>query len=364
MIRPERVGAEVVEELQEGDVGRHRGQEGWRRAGPIEDATPRGTAGEPGVRVGAALDEAAGELEAGHRAGADRRRVARVVVAAVGLADPGQGVQRREARPLVVRVGPGVEQGGGQVEVAVLDRQDQRRGPPARPLGGRFLGLHRRIDVGPRPDQGERRVDSALADGEEQRREARGERGPEVGPGLEQLLDHGGVPLGRGPHQGGLAAAFAGVGVGLAGEQRSDRPGDARPRRDHQRGLAAREPRGGVGPGDEEEVDQRARAVRAGQRQGEDPVPVHRADLGPGIDEEPGRVEVVPPGGPVEGGHPVDLRLVRVVPPVEPGANPGPVAPLGEVGDRRFARRRRRSEQGEGQVGRGQGASHGGRSPR
>ena len=35
----------------------------------------------------------------------------------------------REARPLVVGVGAGFQQGDGQLEVAVLDGQDQRRGP-------------------------------------------------------------------------------------------------------------------------------------------------------------------------------------------------------------------------------------------
>ena len=114
------------------DVGGHGGQEERGGAGPAEDAPPRRAPLEPGVDVGPVLDELLDELEAGQVPGADRGGVAVVVVAPVRLADPGQRVERREAGPLVVGVGPGLEQDGGQLEVAVLDGQDQGARPPGR----------------------------------------------------------------------------------------------------------------------------------------------------------------------------------------------------------------------------------------
>ena len=59
-------------------------------------------------------------------AGADRRRVAVVAVAAVRLADPSQRVQRCVAGALIVGIGAGFDQGMRQFEMAVLDGQDQR----------------------------------------------------------------------------------------------------------------------------------------------------------------------------------------------------------------------------------------------
>ena len=87
---------------------------------------------EPRVDVGPVLDQHVDELEAGQVPGADRGRVAALVVAPVRLADPGERMECREARPLVVRVGPGLQQGDGQLKVAVFDGEDQRRGPPPR----------------------------------------------------------------------------------------------------------------------------------------------------------------------------------------------------------------------------------------
>ena len=106
----------------------------------LEDAPSRRAPLEPGVDVGPVLDELLDELEAGQVPGADRGGVAVVAVAPVRLADPGQGVERGEAGSLVVRVGARLEQGDGQLEVAVLDGQDQGRRPPAgglaRPTSG------------------------------------------------------------------------------------------------------------------------------------------------------------------------------------------------------------------------------------
>ena len=106
------------------------GQQERRRAGPAEDASSRRAPLEPRVDVRPVLHELLDELEAGQVPGADRGGVAVVVVAAVRLADPGQRVERREARALVVRVGARLQQDDGQLEVAVLDGQDQRAWSP------------------------------------------------------------------------------------------------------------------------------------------------------------------------------------------------------------------------------------------
>ena len=99
-----------------------------------------------------------------------RRRVA---VAANRLADPGDRVQRREARRLVVRIGAGLQQRRGQFEMAVFDGQDQRRGRPAASCAVLSLGPHGFVHVGAGLEQPEDDVGAAFAHGEEQRREAR-----------------------------------------------------------------------------------------------------------------------------------------------------------------------------------------------
>ena len=69
------------------------------------------------------LHEFLDELEAAQFSGADGRRVAALVVAAVRLANPGQRVEGREAGSLIVGIGSGVEQDDGQLKMSVFDRK-------------------------------------------------------------------------------------------------------------------------------------------------------------------------------------------------------------------------------------------------
>ena len=70
------------------------------------------------------LHEPLDELEAAQVPGPHGGGVAVVAVAAVRLADPGQRVERREARTLVVRGRHRLQQGDRELEVAVLDGED------------------------------------------------------------------------------------------------------------------------------------------------------------------------------------------------------------------------------------------------
>ncbi len=94
----------------------------------------------------------------------------RVAVAANRLADPGDRVQRRVARRPSVRIGAGFQQGRGQLEMAVFDRQDQRGGRLAARGSLDCSGPHRFVHVGPGLKQPMNHVGASLAHGEEQRR--------------------------------------------------------------------------------------------------------------------------------------------------------------------------------------------------
>ena len=95
---------------------------------PVRFRTPRPDAPrpEPRVDVRPVLDELLDELEAGQIPRADGGGIATLVVAPVRLADPGECMQRRESRSLIVRVGPRLEQVDSQLEMTILDGQDQR----------------------------------------------------------------------------------------------------------------------------------------------------------------------------------------------------------------------------------------------
>ncbi len=319
------------------------GQEERCRAATAEDASPRGAPLQPRVDVRPVLHELLDELEAAQVPGADRGRVAALLVAPIRLADPGQRVECREARSLVVRVGPRLQQGDGQLEVSVLDGQDQRRGPPGRGSARRPLGLHGLVDVGPGLQQDADDVRPALAHGEEQGREPGGQRGAELGPRLEEHLDDLRMPFGRRPHQGRLPAPFLGVDVGPSGEQRLHRPELPGARGGHQDRLVAAELGVRVGAGVEQQLDDRLIAVGAGQRKGRHAVAVRGLDVGLGVHQELRRLQVVVIGRPVQGRHAVGLGLVHVDVTLDKGADARPILLLRRVRQRGVGGRRFRS---------------------
>ena len=105
------------------EVGRHGSQQERRRAGPIQHAASRSAPFQASVDVSTVFHEFLDELKAGQFSGADGWWVAALVIAAVRLADPGQGVEGREAGSLIVRIGSRVQQDDGQLKVSVLDRK-------------------------------------------------------------------------------------------------------------------------------------------------------------------------------------------------------------------------------------------------
>ena len=76
------------------------------------------------------------------------------------------------------------------------------------------------VDVGPRVEERADDVELALADREQQRRPAAGRSGRDVGAVLDERLHDRDVPFAGRPHESGLAArAFPGVDVGAARDQ-------------------------------------------------------------------------------------------------------------------------------------------------
>ena len=153
----------------------------------------------------------------------DRRRVA---VAANWLADPGDRVQRRVACRPIVRVGAGLQQGDGELEMPVFDRQNQRACGLSASRAFPALRPHRFVHFGSGLEQPENHVGASFANGEEQRRKPGRERSAEVRSGFEEGIDDFDVAIRRSPHQGGLSLAFTGVDVGSPCEKRLDRTRD------------------------------------------------------------------------------------------------------------------------------------------
>ena len=123
-VRQRRIGADVDERLHQLGVGGQRGEEERRRAELVHARVvqvhlPR----HPRVDVRAARRELLHEVEAAQRAGAFRRRI---VVADARPADRGDRVERRVAGLRDVRIGAGVQQRRGQLEMRVRHREQQR----------------------------------------------------------------------------------------------------------------------------------------------------------------------------------------------------------------------------------------------
>jgi len=121
------------------------------RAGSAQDASVGHALLERQVHLGAVGNHFLDEVQAGELTRADRRRVPFFIVAAARLADPGDHVQRSEARALVIRVGAGFQENDRQFKMAVLDRQGQRTVSGLGAARGRLLGLQGFVDIGPLP---------------------------------------------------------------------------------------------------------------------------------------------------------------------------------------------------------------------
>ena len=207
------------------------------------------------------IDQLLHELQAGHVARAIGRRI---VIAAAGLADPGDDVKRRVARAGRIRISARIEQQRGQFIVRVADGEVQRAVPGLRyAMWLRDLAPRHRdgvVDVGSALQERLHDVHAAFADGEQKGVEAGVEAFMVIRAGLNQRLHHFDVAFRRGPHQGRLlAAAFLDMQIGAVREQGLHRVHFARAGRGHQRGFPTGKGGVGVSAGFEQQFDHRRR---------------------------------------------------------------------------------------------------------
>ena len=242
--------------------------------------------------------------------------------------------ERREAlRVHVVDVRLGVHQRGGEVVVAVEDRQAQRV----------LAVAGNRVHVRAGGHQQAGRLQVALAGGQHQRRQpAAGEllhlpagvvrdRRPaleaaavggrhevrarlHVGAVLQQQLHRLGVALRHGPHQrGGAAPLLLLVDPGARFEQHLQRVGPPGARRHHHGRVAElRQRRVGIGAGLHQLVQHGGVAVHRRQLQRPHAGAIGRRDVGAGADQHVGHVGVVEADRPVQRRRAVHLRRVDV----------------------------------------------------
>ena len=311
-VRQERVRTQVQQHLHQRHVRLVRGKQEWR--GPLK-IDPRGLrlAGlQACVHVGSHCNERTHELQRGEIAGALRRRVA-AVVAHLGLANPGDGVEGRESGPLVVRVGTRLQESDGQFEVPVLDGQQQGAYAGVRILVLRTLSTMKRlvhIDTG--THQGAHRVEATLAHGEEHRVEPGIKRPPEVGTGAQQRVHHRSMPFGRGPHQGRLAVPLRRIHLCAGLDQCLDGAQITGARCGHESRLSARKQGVRVGAAPKQEPYQPPVTVGASQRKRRNAVAIPSIRVGSCIQKKLGRLRVVVIAGPVKRGRAVALRRVHI----------------------------------------------------
>jgi hypothetical protein len=132
--------------------------------------------------------------------------------------------------------------------VAVLDSQDQRRGPAIGPLGRPRLLPHVLVDLGASLEEQLHHLGPSLARGKEQRREPRRQGSSIIGARVDQRLHHVGMPFGRRPHHRGLTTPFLGVDFGAMLDKCFDRVEHAGARGGHQGRFAAAQGGVRIGP--------------------------------------------------------------------------------------------------------------------
>ena len=121
------------------------------------------------------------------------------------------------------------------------------------------------------------------------------------------------LPLGDGPHEGGLSGAWRPVvHLRASAKERIDRLEAARAGGGHQRRLAIRSRLIGIGAGLEQHRDHRRPAIGAREQQRGDSEIVGGVDAGAGPEEEARHLGVVPMRRPVQRGGAIPLRHVDV----------------------------------------------------
>ena len=227
-------------------------------------------------------------------------------------------MERRESCPPIVWIGAGVDQRDRELEVTVLHREQQR----ARALADRLVqggasglalaALQRRVHIDARLQKRAHHVDVPLTHGKEERRESGIERRVDVGAGVDQCADDGGVSLGRCPHQGGLPAPLTRVVSGAARQERVHRLEISGSRRHHEDGLPALHRGVRIGAGGQQQLHDAAAPVRARHRQRRHAVAVHGVDVGARSHQQRRGLRIIVIRGPVQRGRSVDLGGVHV----------------------------------------------------
>ncbi len=186
-------------------------------------------------------------------------------------------------------------------------------------------------------------IDVSLTHGKEQRRVPGVERRPEIGPGLDELLDHLDVTICGRPHQRRLPApAFLRVHVSAPSDERADSRRLAGTRGGHQHGFSAGERRVRIAAGIEQALDHGGVAVHACERKRRHSIAVRRLHAGAGRDQPTRHLEIVVIGSPVQRGRPICLRDVDVRALVDQLANGAAIHPLHRARQRRIRLRARR----------------------
>jgi hypothetical protein len=283
-------------------------------------------------------DELLHELDAAEASRTFRRRI---VVANARVADHRYRMKDRVPRQSGIRIGAGIQQVRRQLEVRVHHRQEQRAGSRSR-QGSAIPAPAGTIDrdalVHGRPGLLEHSndADATFPHGKQQRREAGGQPGPEIRPGVDQLLHDGGVTFRRRPHEGRLPApVIFTVNGRTAGQERPYRVERAGASGRHQRSLPARKGAVRVRSGLQEQLDHRAASIRAGQREWRHAIPAGSLHIGAGAHQQFRDLPIVVVCRPVQCRHPINLGCVHIDALCQERANLRPIHLLRRIRQRR-----------------------------
>src|SRR5438105_4738209 len=107
--------------------------------------------------------------------------------------------------------------------MSVLNSQNQRGCCFGASCAGSAVGTQNIVHLRTGLEQSKNHLGPSLAHREEEWRKSRRKRRAKVSSCGKQSINHRNVPLGRGPHQGGLFFPLASVDVGSPCEERFDR---------------------------------------------------------------------------------------------------------------------------------------------
>jgi hypothetical protein len=202
-----------------------------------------------------------------------------------------------------VRIGAGVQQHRGQIEIGVEDCDAERRRAIGNPIVDVSALLQQELDC----------LRPVVAHGEEQRRVAALRALVQLRTELEQQLGGVGVAFARGEHQRRLPAeGFRQANLRAALQQRAHRSDAAVAGRGHQRRLSFFGCRIGIGTGSQQPLDERRVAILRGQRQRGDLVASDAIGLRAGTEQRVQHGQVVAMHRPVHGSRAIRRRLVRI----------------------------------------------------